>query len=160
VGSYRGKENVEETNFKAKYVIKSGETVGIPFEAVAPFLLQANHFTFQFKVSYQDPSDDTIANISVSEDFTFYPSIPAIYIGAAIGGIIGAMIKTASILPPLNNLVVSILLALVFTAFTVRTPTSKKVITTEDFIGGFILGAFTGFASPIILNYLLKFVPR
>jgi hypothetical protein len=52
------------------------------------------------------------------------------------------------------NLVGSAALAIVFALLTVRTSTSKKVITTEDFVGGFILGALTGIFSDAILDKL------
>ena len=164
------KEKEEKENFKAKYIIQPGETITFPIEAVAPFLTRAKNFTFQFKISYQEPSNNIIANFSVSENFTFYPSTISIYLGAVLGGVAGFIVRITlneiTLVPFSNfyaflyNFIGSIALALIFTAFTIRTPSSKKAITTEDFIGGFILGALVGIASNSIHSYLLKFVPN
>jgi hypothetical protein len=160
------KENI---SLKEVYSIQPSETMAFPFEVHAPYLSRAKTYSLQFKISYKDILPDTTSAFSENEELSFYPSPSAIYAGAFLGAIAGFVVKSILSTPiqlvvsnPLlfgSNLLGSVVLALVFTAFTIRTPDKKKVITTEDFVGGLILGALVGIASKSIFDYLLKFVP-
>jgi uncharacterized membrane protein YjfL (UPF0719 family) len=160
------KDNV---SLKEVYSIQPGETMTFPFEVHALYLSRAKTSSLQFKISYKDSTPDAIATFSENEELSFYPSPSATYAGAFLGAIAGFVVKSIISTPiqlvwsnPLlfwSNFFGSIVLALVFTAFTIRTPDKKKVITTEDFVGGLILGTLVGIASKSIFDYLLKFVP-
>lgn len=160
----------EKANLKDIYTIHPGETISYPFEIFAPWLYHAKTFSLQFKIVYHDPTAKDPPTFSEGRELDFHPSPIAIYIGAVLGALAAFISRVAlagsllqSIFDPSifwPNLLGCTILATIFVALTVRTPNSKKVFTTEDFTGGFILGALVGISSHAILDYITKFVPK
>lgn len=91
-----------------------------------------------------------------------FPSAFAVPTGGILGALAGQAIRTA--LEPARRgtplafdvtaFVGTSLLGLVVALFTARKPDTYKVITVEDFVGGFVIGALTGLFSEAVLDRL------
>src|SRR6266496_4838827 len=152
----------QEKNLKDIYSIQPSETISFTYKAKAPTLFRTRTYSLQFNISYAQDNNIN-PTFSSYQSISFYPSPFAIPLGALTGAITGFVVKVTLVsstqltwFTPTFwfNLIGSAALAIVFALLTVRTSTSKKVITTEDFVGGFILGALTGIFSEAILDKL------
>jgi hypothetical protein len=146
--------------------IQPGETISFPYRYVAPRLLRMRSYDAQFRITYRTPDTQRIGSYVSRETLSFYASPIAIPGGAAVGALCGAVIHTAFIETAkftvgalLLALLGSVLLGLVLAFLTARSPDHQKLLTVEDVVGGFILGALAGIFSDEILQYLRDLIP-
>jgi hypothetical protein len=151
----------QQTNLSDTISIQPGETISFSFRYRAPHLYRQRIFDTQVRVSYKDPSSSVSGNYSLGETVSFGPSYFSVPVGAAIGATVGFVVRAVFLAQSswgLKNfgaqLLGSILLALVVACFTARSSDSKKIITVEDFLGGFIIGALAGLFSEKFLQFL------
>jgi hypothetical protein len=127
-----------------------------PFTLKAPHALRSKQCDAQFRVTFRKGSQQKVFQRSVGKNITLLSSAFAVptggMIGAACGYAIRSTIKmtatgpaaTAFSWPQLGG---SILLGLLLSLLTSRKPGTKKPITVEDFVGGFLIGAAAGLFS-------------
>lgn len=148
-----------QTDLKDVYSLQSDETISFPFKARAPTIFRNRTFSAQFLITYKEASKT--GNFSSSQDLNFSPSPSVISGGVILGGVSGFLVKTIMITPQewfsanfWINLVGAIVLALLTASLTVKAPESKKSISAEDFIGGFILGTAAGLFAETVIDKL------
>ena len=156
-----GNSDNRQTNLGETISIQPGETISFSFRYRAPHLYRQRNFDTQLRVSYKDTSSSVSGNYSVGEAVNFGPSYFSVPVGAAIGATVGFVVRALFLAQSAwsakdfgAQLLGSILLALVVAFFTARSPDSKKIITVEDFLGGFIIGALAGLFSEKFLQFL------
>jgi hypothetical protein len=157
--------NKETDNLRDVYTIQPGESISFPFRAKAPVVFRIKDYSVQFLISYGDRQQNKTGTFSTNAIIRFYPSALTISIGVLIGAIGGLLVRVGMVqsqhwfTPSFwGNLVATIVLALAIAFITARTPDSKKPITAEDFIGGFILGVLSGIFSETIIQRLAALV--
>ena len=140
--------------FSTGATLVRGASVTFPFSARAPHLLRRRAADLQFKVSYRDSAKEKLTSESITRRVTIFPSAFSVPTGAMIGAACGYGIKIAlqsmpSKAVPFDWVALggSVLLGLLVALLTSRRPETSKVITVEDFLGGFIIGALTGMFS-------------
>jgi hypothetical protein len=136
-------------------------SLSYPFTIRLPHLLRSKDLDLEFRVSYSCVEDNQFIQRSIGKRITIRPSAFAVPTGGMIGAACGYGIRTtlkATVTEPFAfdwlTFGGSILLGLVFTLLTARRPQGKQVITAEDFVGGFIIGALTGLFSEEVLKKL------
>lgn len=139
----------------------AGASASFPFTARAPHLFARRDFDAQFQVSYRGGASGKFTSESVSARLTLLPSAFAVPTGGLVGGACGYAIRLAFSTTPGQSPVIdwtalggSVLLGLVFALLTARKPDAHKVITVEDFLGGFIIGVLTGMFSDAVMSRL------
>ncbi len=159
----RMKADKEKTqdDLKDVYSIQPTETISFPFKARAPLVFRTKDYAIQFLISYKDQQLRKAGTFSASQDIRFYPSSAVVSLGVLLGAIGGFLVKVSMVsqqewfTPTFGgNLIGTIVLALAIAFITVRTPDSKKPITADNFIGGFILGVLAGIFSESIIERL------
>ena len=87
--------------------------------------------------------------------------------GAVLGAVSGFVVKLAFVssipwfsTPFLIQLAGSVLLALIVAFATSKSPEKKKIITVEDFVGGFVIGAVSSLFSEQLISWLETLVPK
>lgn len=140
--------------FQAGASLAPGASITFPFAAKAPHLLRRRAADLQLRITYRDSSTGKLTSESLSRHLAILPSAFSVPTGAMIGAACGYAIKialqsTTGTPIPLDwgALGGSVLLGLLVALLTSRRPETNKVITVEDFLGGFIVGALTGMFS-------------
>ncbi len=147
--------------------IQPGETVPFVFRCRAPHAYRQSDGEAQFKVSYKDLEKGTTGVYSCAQALRLHASFFAVPVGALLGALAGYIIKLAYIGPPPTSWqqgalygLACCLLALVVGLLTGRSSESRKAITVEDFVGGFVIGAVCGLFTENLINYLRGFIPK
>ncbi len=160
VGGDGAQENLSDTSS-----IQPGETISFSFRYRAPHLYRRKSFDTQLKVSYKCSDLGVSGSYSVGETVSFEPSYFSVPLGAATGAVVGFLVRAVFLVqsslglkPFLAQLGASILLALVVAFATARSQDSKKILTVEDFVGGFVIGALSGLFSERLIQFLNSLV--
>jgi hypothetical protein len=156
----------EQDSLDRSIKIRPGETIPFAFRCRAPHRLRERPCEVQFKVSYRDP-DTKVSGVSgCSQTLQIQASFFAVPLGAVLGAVAGYVIRLAYVAPPLGSWkqqilygIASCLLALVLAFLTGRSPEVRRIITVQDFSGGFIIGAISGLFTENLITYLRSFVP-
>lgn len=157
-------KNTENAKIDTGINLAASETISFPFKFRAPNLIRRKISEIQFKITYKDPDTDTIIYSSSGKKVTFSPSTFAVPTGCMLGSICGYFIKLILILSKTleqinyNTLIGSILLGLVVGLLTSKNNEKNKMITVEDFTGGFIIGALVGIFSDNFIEKLKLFI--
>lgn len=144
--------------------LSSGETLSFPFRFKSPHLLKSKSGDIQFKVSYKESDTEKMIYSSIGKRIFFFPSMFAVPTGSIIGSVCGYFIKLGLMSSDgissisYSDLIGSILLGLVIALLTSRKNETTKVITVEDFAGGFLIGALVGIFNDSFIKKLRIFV--
>ena len=157
----------EKESFKKGIDLHAGESISFPYVFKSPQLLKSKKFNIQFSISYKIDIDGTSKQINTSSEseIVISPSAFAVPTGGMLGALSGYLIRFTLMTQPVEGASLyesldyrfifgSILLGLVVTLLTARKPNTTKAITTEDFLGGFILGALVGMFSEVFIEKL------
>jgi hypothetical protein len=149
-----GKRTAAPSTFQAGASLAPGGSITFPFAAKTPHLLRRRTADLQLRITYRDMSTAKLTSESLSRRVAILPSAFSVPTGSMIGAACGYAIKIAlqskagAPLPlDWGALGGSVLLGLLVALLTSRRPETHKVITVEDFLGGFIVGALTGMFS-------------
>lgn len=126
-----------------------------PFTIRAPHALRSKQRVALFRVTFRKGPEQKVFQRSIGKDVTVLSSAFAVPTGSMIGAACGYAIRstmTAAATPGSPgfgwaHLGGSMLLGLVLALVTSRKPETKKPITVEDFVGGFLIGAAAGLFS-------------
>ncbi len=136
-------------------------SITFPFAARAPHCLRQKTFDLQFRLSMTDAATGKLTTQSISKRVVVLPSAFAVPTGAMIGAAAGYAIRQSISIGSASAFAFqwssfggSVLLGLLVALLTSRKANSYKVITVEDFLGGFIIGALTGLFSQAALERL------
>lgn len=154
----------ENNNIETGIVLSPGGTVSFPFTIKAPNLFRVHEIDVQFRVIFHDPYTDSATINTLGKRIKVYPSEFAIPTGGMLGAVAGYGIKLGLIQSGSTHshfsiiaLIASVFLGLVVALITSKRPDTYKVITVEDFWGGFIIGAIAGMFADDILGRLRLF---
>jgi len=146
-----------------------GSSLTFPFVAKAPHLLRRREVDLQFRVTYRDSATERLTSHALTKHVTMFPSAFAVPTGGLVGAVCGQGIRVAlqhhgqAVILKFDPLTFggAALLGLVFAILTSRKPDTYKVITSEDFIGGFLIGVAAGlFTDAILDRFRGLLVPR
>jgi len=149
--------SIVKIDLEDSFSVNSGETIAFPYKYKAPTLLKSKEFDLQYKISFKD-KEKTSSNQSAGEIVQINASPFTIPLGAFVGALAGYTIRAISQLdfslsPKFwYNLFGSVLLAIIFAFLTKKSPTSEKIITVEDFVGGIVSGAIAGLFSETLIE--------
>ena len=142
--------NETQRNINETYLLENETNIGFPFRARAPRVFRRKADTIQFRIIYKENGEDINKAISVSDTMIFHPANSVVILGSVLGALIGNLVRVTLInptnllsLPFLLTLLGSTAIAIIVTLLTLRKPDSNKPFTTEDFVGGLILGALS-----------------
>jgi len=160
-------KDAEPATFEAGTSLSHSASVTFPFTIRAPHLLRRRITDLQFKVSYRDVGTGKLTTESLTKRVVIRPSAFAVPTGGMVGAICGYGIKATLESAPVSNWQInwatlggSVLLGLLVALFVSRKPDTYKVITVEDFLGGFIIGALTGMFSESVFERLRSIFVR
>jgi HAMP domain-containing protein len=151
-------EGPTENSLRVGDLLMPAASSSYPFWIRAPHSLRSKRRDALFRVTFCKGGEQKVFQRSVSKDVTVLSSAFAVptgsMIGAACGYAIRSTIKISASAAATNpatfswpNLGGSMLLGLVLALLTSRKPDTKKPITVEDFVGGFLIGAAAGLFS-------------
>jgi len=129
-----------------------GSSLTFPYVVKAPHLFRRREVDLQFRLTYRETDTNRLTSQAIGRRVTMYPSPVAVPFGGVVGGMCGHTIRlalqhsgapTTFTFEPIT-FVGATLLGLVIALLTSRKPESYKVITAEDFVGGFLIGAIVG----------------
>ena len=156
-----GKKAASPSAFQAGASLAPGASITFPFSARAPHLLRRRTADLQLRITYRDSGSGKLTSESLTGRVAIHPSAFSVPTGAMIGAACGYGIKVAlqsslrtSIAWDWTALGGSVLLGLLVALLTSRRPETHKVVTVEDFLGGFIVGALTGMFSEAMFDRL------
>lgn len=130
--------------------LSPGSSITFPFVARAPHQLRRRVVDLQFKIMFREQQAGRHTSQSITKRITIFPSAFAVPTGGVVGALCGQAIRAAlgkanlSVSFDFPTFIGTALLGLVVTLLTSRKPETYKIITVEDFFGGFLLGALTG----------------
>lgn len=161
----------EQDTFKKGIDLHAGESISFPFVFKAPHLFKLKKFNIQFSIYFKRDKGEVSKQINTSceSDLVISPSPFAVPTGGMLGALSGYLIRFTLMTNQTENLSIvdsldyryiigSVLLGLVVTLFTARKPNTTKAITTEDFLGGFILGALVGMFSEVFIEKMAALI--
>jgi hypothetical protein len=144
-----------------------GDTVSVSYRCRAPHLYRQKTLDCQYRVTYRELDGGKSGSVSAGETISFYASPFAVPLGAVLGAGAGFIVKTAFVAPTVwfsapfwAQLAGGALLAIIVAFATSRSPEKKKVITVEDFVGGFVIGAVASLFTEQLLTWLETLVPK
>lgn len=156
-----GKKAAVPSAFQAGASLAPGASITFPFSARAPHLLRQRMADLQLRITYRDSATGKLTSESLTRRMAILPSAFSVPTGAMIGAACGYVIKIALQSSPGTSIDLnwgvlggSILLGLLVALLTSRRPETYKVVTVEDFLGGFIVGALTGMFSEVMFDRL------
>ncbi|MDB6020359.1 MAG: hypothetical protein JWQ04_216 [Pedosphaera sp.] len=159
-----GNEGKKDVTLETGDYLQSGASLLYPFTISAPHTLRMQESDLQFRLSFRKGTAPKIIQQSVGRSLTIYASELAIPLGSLVGAGSGYAIRCGlrSAVAPANvfgwgSFGGSILLGLVFALLLSKKADAKKPITVEDFVGGFLIGAFSGLFSDEALKRLGTF---
>lgn len=147
--------------------LMSGDTISFSYLCRAPNLYRQKTLECQFRITYRDPETGKLGNVPSGESLSFYASAFAVPFGAVLGALAGFVVKVSFMSTLVwfskdfwTQLLGSTLLATIIAFVTSRSPERKKLITVEDFVGGFVIGAMSAIFSGQLLDYLESLLPK
>ncbi|KXX69329.1 hypothetical protein [Flammeovirga sp. SJP92] len=160
-------QTIASTSLSHSYTLNPKETISIPFHCRAPNLYKEKEFDILFNLKFRLEESNNVFHQSSTQRVKFKASSFATPLGAALGGILGFLIRFIFITKGnwfdaqfWTILFGSLLIAVVFGLFTNSSSESKKIISVEGFIGGIILGTIAGLFTENIIEYFEKFIPK
>ncbi|HEV2806568.1 MAG TPA: hypothetical protein VGW57_16705 [Chthoniobacterales bacterium] len=131
-----------------------------PFTIKAPHALRSKQGDAQFRVTFRKGGEQRVFQRSVGKNITLLASAFAVPTGSMLGAACGYAIRSTVKMTAVaasqtasttgfswQHLAGSMLLGLILALLTSRKPETKKPITVEDFVGGFLIGAAAGLFS-------------
>lgn len=156
-----GERAADPSAFQAGASLAPGASITFPFAAKAPHLLRRRNADLQLRITYRDSSSGKLTSESLTRRVAILPSAFSVPTGAMIGAACGYGIRIALQTTPGTPIPLdwgvlggSVLLGLLVALLTSRRPETNKVVTVEDFLGGFIVGALTGMFSEAMFDRL------
>lgn len=130
-------------------------TIPLRVGSFFPSRLKPDMYHLVFDITYTTNEEDH--SFQARTDLIVYPHVGGVYLGAALGGVIGTILRfpqkpTPSLLELLIGSLSGFVMAIVFR----RKANVQSFIAVEDFWGGFLIGIVAGYGGQQVLGSFLS----